>query len=85
MPIFLESEIYEESANISLTPELSREFESYFRENKMSLNDLEANTPYILGTFTHNKVYRMKKVIEFILSLDENRNSLLQNKTEKQI
>lgn len=53
----------------------------------MTEKDIEPGQPYIVGTFTHDRIYRMKKVIEFLLITDPKRKQVVQqfNGDEKSI
>jgi hypothetical protein len=78
IPFFLQSELKTEKAVQKLTPEMKREVDNYFLTSKTKISDLVPGHPYIMGSFTHNRILKMKKVIEFLLMLDPKRAKVLE-------
>ena len=70
IPVFVESEITSRNPIDTFSSEVDRELNNYFLHNDTKPSDLEPNQPYIVGSFTHRRIFKMKKVIEFMLALD---------------
>ena len=74
IPVFLRSESTSPS---NMTANQDRELARLLVINSKLYTSVVKGEPYIIGSCTNFRLQRMKKVIEFLLRLDPNRNNVL--------